>query len=353
MPAIARIAPVLLLAVWGCGGGASQPSREATPSSAASGRDRAVVPRAAREDHARGRERRRYRAVVALERANAAAILAGPPWWRMRRVAVAAGPHNVDASPRGDLVAVTSPPADVVTVLDTRGRIRIRARVGISGAPHDTVFTANGRRLWVAAEQDRRLVQLAMPGGRVVRSVPMPGAPHDLALVRDGREIWVTIDGSSAVERRSARTGRSLGQARPGRAPHDLAVAPSGRHVWLSNWSSGVLTVASAQSGRAIDDVSAGVEPHHFAFTRRRAWASDNATGAVTRIGLRTRRVLGRTRVGGSPHHVAAVGGGALVAVHETGRVAALSARGQVTASVPAGAGPHGLAVVPAPTPRR
>jgi hypothetical protein len=34
--------------------------------------------------------------------------------------------------------------------------------------------------------------------------------------------------------------------------------------------------------------------------------------------------------------------------VHETGRVVALSRRGRVLASVRAGAGPHGVAVVPA-----
>jgi DNA-binding beta-propeller fold protein YncE len=350
MPAIARVAPALLAVLWACGGNAAEPSGSpsstATPAPPASVGDEVKAP-------ATRRERTGFRAVVALERANAVAILSGPPWRRVKRVAVAAGPHNVDASNGGDFVAVTSPPADVVTILKTRGRIAIRARVPVSGGPHDTAFTASGRRLWVAAERDRRLVQLAVPGGRVVRSVPMPGEPHDLTLARGGREIWVTINGSSTVERRSARTGRSLGVARPGGAPHDLAVGPSGRQVWLSNWSSGVLTVASSRSGRAIDHVEAGVEPHHFAFAARRAWASDNGTGAVVRIGLRTRAVLGRTRVGASPHHVAAAGDGVLVAVHGSGRIVALSARGRRTASVLAGAGPHGVAVVPARFGRR
>jgi DNA-binding beta-propeller fold protein YncE len=342
MPGFARIAPALIALLTACAGDGERPPRTSGPAATATPNP----PASSDAGHERDDRGPGFRAIVALERADAVAILAGPPWRRLRRVAVAAGPHNVDASPRRDLVAVTSPPADVVTVLDARGRVRARARV--PGAPHDTTFTADGRRLWVAAERGRRLVQLAVPSGRTIRSVGMPGAPHDLTLARKGRELWVTIDGSSAVERRSARNGRSLGQARPGGAPHDLAVAPSGRHVWLSNWSSGVLTVASVKSGRAIARVVAGVEPHHFAFTARRAWASDHAGGDVARIGLRTRRVLGRTRVGAAPHHVAAVEHGVLVAVHETGRVVALSARGRVRASLWAGAGPHGIAVLPA-----
>jgi hypothetical protein len=157
---------------------------------------------------------RRYQAVVALEEADSVAILAGPPWRRVKRISVARGPHNVDASPRGDVIAVTSPPADVVTMLRRDGRL---ARVRVSGSPHDSVFTADGRRLWVTAEQGRRLVQLSVRDGHTIRSVLMPGPPHDLTLVRS-RELWVTIDGSSAVERRSAiarRCSRASAARRP------------------------------------------------------------------------------------------------------------------------------------------
>ena len=345
MASLARVTPALVTLLAGCASGSESADvrSDARPAGASYSR---AAPTAAHATASPQRAGARFRAFVALERANAVAVLEGPPWRRARRLRVALGPHNVDASPRRDLVAVTSPPANAVTILGARGRVRTRARV--SGAPHDSVFTADGRHLWVTAEQDSRIVQLRMPGARAVRSVPMPGRPHDITLAAGGSELWVTIDGSSTVERRSARTGRRLGRARPGGAPHDLAAAPNGREVWLSNWSSGLLTVASVRTGRAIASVQAGVEPHHFAFTRRRAWASDNGRGTVVRIGIRSRRVLGRTSVGGSPHHIAAVGDNVLVAVHATGRVVALSRHGGRLASIHAGRGPHGIAALPA-----
>jgi hypothetical protein len=61
---------------------------------------------------------------------------------------------------------------------------------------------------------------------------------------------------------------------------------------------------------------------------------------------MRSGRVLGRTSVGSSPHHVAAAGERVLVAVHDRGRVAVVSRRGRLIATVPIGAGPHGIAVV-------
>jgi hypothetical protein len=277
MPLLGRLSATLLAVLSGCGGGDAAQRAGDEPPPAATAEAASPVP----DDGMVAQERPGSRAVVALERENALAILGGPPWRRIRRVAVASGPHNVDASRGGDLVSVTSPPANVVTILKTAGRIRIAARVRVPGGPHDTAFTASGRRLWVTAERGGRLVQLAMPGGRAVRSVPTSGGPHDLTLARGGRELWITIDGSASVERRSARTGRLLGRAQPGGAPHDLAVSPSGRHVWLSNWSSGDLTVASAATGRAVDRVAAGVEPHHFAFAARRARSCGSAFAAA------------------------------------------------------------------------
>jgi len=87
-------------------------------------------------------------------------------------------------------------------------------------------FTPDGERLWVTVERGRRLVQIGVRRGRVLRSVAVGARPHDLAVSRDGRRMWVTIDGSGAVEERSTHTGRLLASRRPGGTPHDVGSAP-------------------------------------------------------------------------------------------------------------------------------
>jgi hypothetical protein len=59
-------------------------------------------------------------AFVALERVGAVAVLRGRPWRLVRRLTVPAGPHKVAASADGRFVAVSSPPAGAVTIIDVR-----------------------------------------------------------------------------------------------------------------------------------------------------------------------------------------------------------------------------------------
>lgn len=70
---------------------------------------------------------------VALESANQVAIVRGPSWRVVERVPVARSPHNAASSPNGRFVAVTSPPADRVTLLTASGRVLRSVRV--SGFP--------------------------------------------------------------------------------------------------------------------------------------------------------------------------------------------------------------------------
>jgi YVTN family beta-propeller protein len=338
--------PVLIvlasLVVVGCAGegtpmAETEPDRGSEPSKA---EPAAVGGRAA----GRGASRARYAAFVALEDASAVALLRGPPWSVVGRVRVAAGPHNVKASPDGRFIAVSSPPADRVTIFRASGRVLARGRV--SGGPHDVAFTRNGSRLWVAAERAGRLVQISVETGRVVRTRTVGGNPHDIAVSPSGRRLWVTVNRSARVEVRSASTGRLLARPLIGGAPHDLAFEPDGSRVWFSNWSSGRLTVVSASTRRRLAMVTAGSEPHHFVFGSGALWVTDNDTGSVVRVNPRRRRVIGRTRVGAAPHHPATAGSQILVAVHGAGRVALVSSAGRLVRSVAVGAGPHGIAAI-------
>ena len=283
---------------------------------------------------------------MALERQAEVAVLdgGGGSWRVVRRKRVPPGPHNLASSGDGLRIAVSSPPAGRVTLLDSAGRID--ASAAIAGGPHDLEFTPDSRALWVTAERGRRLVKLDAGSGRRLQVRTTGGSPHDLAISPDGRRLWVTIDGSAAVEVRSARTGALLGRARVGGGPHDLAFDPEGKRVWLSNFASPRLTVASVRTGRRLGSVRAGAEPHHFAFDRGRLWISDNGGGALLSLETASRAVRRRTQVGSAPHHVAVTGSEVLVAMNGGGRVAVVSRAGRVRSQVPVGAGPHGIAAI-------
>jgi DNA-binding beta-propeller fold protein YncE len=308
------------------------------------GSERARVQRPETENPAETSQRPRYRAFVALEDQDGVAVLTGPPWRLARTVRVATGPHNVAASPAARRVAVSSPAAGQVTILDLRGRVTDRAEPG-AGA-HDVDFTRSGKSLWVSAEDAGRLVKLELPSGRSVASLPTSGPPHDLDVSPDGEELWVTIDDSAAVEVRSAQSGRLLARPMLGGAPHDVMIDPGGKRVWFSNWSSPVLSVASVPRREPVGRLAVGSEPHHFGFGHGSLWVTDNVSGELLRIAPRARKVDDSTAVGAEPHHVAVAGRHVLVAVHGSGQLAIVSAEGQLLRRVDVGAGPHGVAVV-------
>lgn len=58
-------------------------------------------------------------------------------------------------------------------------------------------------------------------------------------------------------------------------------------------------------------------------------------------------RVVDRSNAGAAPHHESIVGNQVLVAVHGSGQIVALNRQGKPIATLPVGAGPHGIAAVP------
>jgi DNA-binding beta-propeller fold protein YncE len=340
---VAALAVLVAGAVSACSDDQSERGTAAERSDSRAAAARETVETPASPEPARAR---RLAAVVALERAGAAAVLRGPRWRVARRLPLPAGPHNVAVSPDGRFAAVTSPPADRVTLIDVR-RARVLARATVGGAPHDVSFTRDGGAVWVSAESAGRVVKLSVPRGRVLGGRRTAAPPHDLRVTPDGRHLWVTLDGSGVVEVRGARRGRLLARATPGGAPHDLAFEPEGRRIWFSNWSSGTLTVASRGTGRRVASVAAGAEPHHFAFGLGCLWVSDNDRGVLVRVAPDRLQVRGTTVVGAAPHHVAVVGRRVLVAVNGSGRVAIADRRGRVARTLRVGSGPHGIAGTP------
>ena len=127
-------------------------------------------------------------AAVTLEGADRVAFVDLARGRVLRRLAVASGPHNLDATGNGRVVAVTSPPSGRVTILDGR-RLRVLRVVSGFGSPHDVKLSPEGRTAYVVEEARGTLAVLDTGTGRVLRRVPVGVAAHDVAV---GDLAWVT-----------------------------------------------------------------------------------------------------------------------------------------------------------------
>ena len=261
------------------------------------------------------------------------------------RVRVPNGPHNVDATSDGRVVAVTSPPAGKVTVLDGR-TLRVRRTFGGFGYPHDVDLTADGRFAWVTDERRDEVVVLDLRRATVSARIAVSDGPHDLVVT--DRVLVTHSPSASALTVIDRRSGRVSGRVFAGRGPHDIAFQPDSANVYLTFWDSGSVAAVDWGRRRVLFRRRVGTLTHHLAFdgwSGRRLWVSDHVGGRIMLLEARSGRVLRSFDGCPGAHHVA-VGPKRIVgACHESGRIVVFR-RGRLTrSSVHVGHGLHGVDV--------
>ena len=263
-----------------------------------------------------------------------------------------AGPHNIAATPVGDVVIATSPPAGAVTIIRLERpsfRIfRVTAIIRELAAPHDVEIAPDGRFAYVTEEGGGRVAVISLTQNRVVRRVAVGPRPHDLAVSPNGRRVWVTHGSSGSqltiLETASPARARVLRRvaARAG-APHDISF-DRGR-VWVTYWGSGRVGAYASATGALLFTRRAGELTHHVLAAGGRAWVTDHH-GARAVVFDRQGSTLRTLRACGDPHHVAVLAGVAVVACAD-GRLSAYREEsGMRIRTTRAGSSLHGVALV-------
>ena len=294
------------------------------------------------------------RAFVSLESSAAVAVVDVRSRVVVRRIPVAAGPHNVDATSDGRRVVVTSPPAGRLTILDGR-RLQVLRTVGGLRSPHDAKLTANGRWAYVTEEGADTLAVVDLERGRIAGRLAVGPRPHDLAV---GDVIWVTRSGTRLTvvgcrrpleQSCQTRPGRPYVLARPpaGGPAHDIDRFPDSADAWFTYWGSprvGVVTSAT----RLVRRPRAVAEAMHLAVdyaSGRRVWVvGEDGDGAILD---RSGRIVRLVRIGGTLHHVALAPVPDLVGVVRNNPSALVLLRrtsGRLVTAVPLGGSAHDVA---------
>ncbi len=293
--------------------------------------------------------------VVSLERADQVAFADLARGRVLRRVAVAAGPHNLDATGDGRVVAVTSPPSGRVTILDGR-RLRVLRVVSGLRSPHDVKLSPDGRTAYVVEEARGTLAVLDTGTGRVLRRVPVGVGAHDVVV---GDLAWVTHGAQDVPLTLLALSGRRnwplpAGTLAAGGAAHDIDRAPDTADVFVTYWDSGVVARlrTGVGGGRTLWRRRAGTVTHHLAFDPycgHRLWVTDRAS-RVLLLSADTGRTLRSFAGCPGPHHVAVLSSrSAVAACNASDTLAVFDATNARVRSLSVGRGPHDVAVVQVP----
>ncbi|MBI4261176.1 MAG: hypothetical protein HY658_11475 [Actinobacteria bacterium] len=198
-----------------------------------------------------------------------------------------------------------------------------------------------GDLVWVAVEDEDRVVLVDVGLGEVVRRRSAPGGPHNLTVAPDGTAV-VALPARGAI----GLVGR--GPARIvelGGRPHDVKMGP-GDLVVVANEGARRLDLVSLR-GRVVARIPLLAPPHDVAVSGGRAWVSLDGRDDLALVDLRARRVIRYVPTGRRPHDLLVDPTGRIWVTDWGGDLHVFTRRGQPIRTLSLGSEAHHLSFAP------
>jgi YVTN family beta-propeller protein len=262
-------------------------------------------------------------------------------------------PHHVTPSQDMKRLYVTNTVSNSLTVVNPRSGKPVRT-IPVTD-PYNLYFTPDGEWAIVVAERYQRLDFVDPESWEPVESlsIPWPGVNH-LDFSRNGRYLITSTEFSGQVVKVNLRQRRVTGRVEVGSQPVDVKVAPDGRHFYVTNQGRGGVSVIDPRRMREVDFLPTGAGAHGLAISRdaRSLYVTNRDAGSISVIDFERRRVTDTWQIGGSPDMIQISPDGR--ELWTTGRyhssVYVVGTRsGKLRATIPVGAGAHGLTYFPQP----
>ena len=269
------------------------------------------------------------------------------------RFNVGVRPHHV--TPSWDLTKlyVNNTEGNSLTVIDPRTG-RPTGSIPITD-PYNLYFTPDGSKAIQVAERYQRLDFYNPNDWTFLKSVsiPWPGVDH-ADFSADGRYFFASTEFSGQVVKVDTETMTLAGRGTVGSLPIDVKMSPDGKVLYVANQGRHGVSLVDPESMSEIGFLWTGLGAHGLNVSRDAAtlFVSNRMEGTISVIDFATRSVRETWRVGGSPDMIQVSADGARLWVSNRfhGSVSVIdTTKGTVVATIPTGAGAHGVSLFPQP----
>lgn len=277
------------------------------------------------------------------------------------RVSTGSGPHEVAVSADGKFAFTSNygtgqAPGNTISVIDLAAQKEVRrVEVAPLSRPHG-LWWANGR-LYFTAEADRKIARYD-PATNNIDWLFETGqnSTHMILLSKDGRTIAtanIASDSISVIQQDAP--GEWAHSVIPvGRGPEGLDLSPDGRELWVAHSRDGGVSVIDVPTKKVAHTIPVGTKrSNRLKITPDGKFAliSDLDAGELVVLDTAARKEIKRLPIGKMLEGILIPDNQrAYVAVTGENYVAVVDLKTwQVTRKIAAGAGPDGMAWVPAP----
>jgi len=269
------------------------------------------------------------------------------------RFSVGVRPHHVTPSWDMTKLYVNNTEGNTLTEIDPATG-RPTRNIPITD-PYNLYFTPDGTKAIVVAERYMRLDFYDPRDWTFLKtvSIPWPGVDH-ADFTADGRYFLASTEFSGQVVKVDTETMTLVSRVEVGSLPIDVKMSPDGKTLYVANQGRHGVSLVDPETMTETGFLRTGTGAHGLNVSRDATtlYVSNRMAGTISLIDFATQTVVDTWKVGGSPDmiQVSADGTQLWTSNRFHGSVSVIDTRnGQVIATIPTGAGAHGVSLFPQP----
>jgi YVTN family beta-propeller protein len=185
------------------------------------------------------------------------------------RVEVSTWPSHSVFSRNGKHLFVSGETAGDLTVIDVATRTIVARHVHGGGDAMGLAVTADGKTLYAAAGENKAIVKIDTATYKPVGTIALPGIVHESTLTLDGRFLYTTLRKANKIVVVDTATDKVVATIPQKGYPDLVTMEPTGRYALVTNRWADLVSVIDLTTHAQVRTIPVGKAPHGMALRPR------------------------------------------------------------------------------------
>ncbi len=236
-----------------------------------------------------------------------------------KRMEIGPEPNQLAVTPDGKFayVPVNNGKYEVIDL----GQARIIERIETGGRPHNTLCSADGKRMYLAPMGAPKKVTIVdVASHKVIDSIPFSNVVRPIALTQDEKRLFAEVDGLVGIEMADVASRKKIervpaelsdAQKKVASRSHGLGIRPDQKEIWecdVEHHDVHVYDITGARP-KQIATVPIGSQIYWLTFRPdgKVCYVAARGAGEVAAVDTESKQVIARMRVGKEPKRLIVV----------------------------------------------